>query len=227
LRGDVVGVITAKHLGVHTVVTPVSSNTMTEACAAFGQVVRTRIGSPYVVAAMQAALTQHSGHDSAKAVAGFEANGGFLLMSDVINDQGFVLHALPTRDALLPILAVLAEADRLQCPVSALQRTLPPRFTASDRLQDFPREMSLALLDDLRAKPQAWLQRCLGQHQPTVQLDNTDGVRMTLQNGDIVHLRPSGNAPELRCYAEADTEEKAVALATQVLAYVQPLRSNS
>ena len=227
LRGDVVGVITAKHLGVHTVVTPVSSNTMTEACAAFGQVVRTRIGSPYVVAAMQAALAQHSGHDAAGAVAGFEANGGFLLMSDVINGQGFVLHALPTRDALLPILAVLAEADRLQCPVSALHHTLPPRFTASDRLQDFPREMSLALLDDLRKEPQAWVQRCLGQHQPTVQLDNTDGVRMTLQHGDIVHLRPSGNAPELRCYAEADNEEKAVSLAKQVLAYVQSLRSNS
>jgi phosphomannomutase len=111
-------------------------------------------------------------------------------MSDVINGQGFVLHALPTRDALLPILPVLAEADRLQCPVSALQRTLPPRFTASDRVQDFPREMSLALLDDLRKEPQAWLQRCLGQHQPTVQLDNTDGVRMTLQNDDIFHLRP-------------------------------------
>jgi phosphomannomutase len=108
-----------------------------------------------------------------------------------------------------------------------LQRTLPPRFTASDRLQDFPREMSLALLDDLRKEPQAWLQRCLGQHQPTVQLDNTDGVRMTLQNGDVVHLRPSGNAPELRCYAETDTEEKAVALANQVLAYVQSLSSNS
>jgi phosphomannomutase len=52
-------------------------------------------------------------------------------------------------------------------------------------------------------------------------------MRLTLQNGDIVHLRPSGNAPELRCYAEADTEEKAVSLANQVLAYVQSLRSNS
>jgi phosphomannomutase len=94
-----------------------------------------------------------------------------------------LLHALPTRDALLPILAVLAEADRLQCPVSALQRTLPPRFTASDRLQDFPREMSLALLEDLRIQQQAWLQRCLGQHQHPVQLDNTDGMRISLQNG--------------------------------------------
>ena len=36
-------------------------------------------------------------------------------------------------------------------------------------------------------------------------LDRTDGLRMTLQDGRIVHLRPSGNAPELRMYVEADT----------------------
>lgn len=36
-------------------------------------------------------------------------------------------------------------------------------------------------------------------------MDSTDGLRITLDNGDIIHLRPSGNAPELRCYSEADT----------------------
>ena len=35
----------------------------------------------------------------------------------------------------------------------------------------------------------------------------TDGLRITLTNGRIVHLRPSGNAPELRCYAEAEQAE--------------------
>jgi len=39
---------------------------------------------------------------------------------------------------------------------------------------------------------------------------NDRGIRsVTFANGDIVHLRPSGNAPELRCYAEADTQERA------------------
>ena len=40
-------------------------------------------------------------------------------------------------------------------------------------------------------------------------VDTTDGVRATFANGNIVHLRPSGNAPELRCYAEASTQEGA------------------
>jgi phosphomannomutase len=43
-------------------------------------------------------------------------------------------------------------------------------------------------------------------------VNQVDGLRVTLGNGEIVHLRPSGNAPELRCYAEADTPERAVEL---------------
>ncbi len=41
-----------------------------------------------------------SGHDS---VGGYEANGGFLLATDATLD-GSMLKALPTRDAVLPIL---------------------------------------------------------------------------------------------------------------------------
>ena len=42
-----------------------------------------------------------------------------------------------------------------------------------------------------------------------VEVNEVDGVRATLRTGEIVHLRPSGNAPELRCYAEADRTERA------------------
>ena len=41
---------------------------------------------------------------------------------------------------------------------------------------------------------------------------------MTMASGDIVHLRRSGNAPELRCYAEAGTAAAAQALAAEILA---------
>jgi phosphomannomutase len=36
-----------------------------------------------------------------------------------------------------------------------------------------------------------------------------DGPRFTLKSGDIVHYRASGNAPELRCYVEAKSVERA------------------
>ena len=42
-------------------------------------------------------------------------------------------------------------------------------------------------------------------------VDFTDGVRITFKEGGVVvHLRPSGNAPEFRVYTESDTEETAV-----------------
>ena len=47
-----------------------------------------------------------------------------------------------------------------------------------------------------------------------VLVNTVDGLRLNFTNGDIVHLRPSGNAPELRCYAEADT-----ALSAQCMCY--------
>ncbi|MER8822784.1 MULTISPECIES: hypothetical protein [unclassified Mesorhizobium] len=33
-------------------------------------------------------------------------------------------------------------------------------------------------------------------------VDETNGLRARIQNDEIIHLRPSGNAPELRCYSE-------------------------
>ncbi|MDD8024666.1 MAG: hypothetical protein PHX82_16340 [Paracoccaceae bacterium] len=42
-----------------------------------------------------------------------------------------------------------------------------------------------------------------------VAVDLTDGLRISLEMNRIVHLRPSGNAPEFRVYVEATSEAKA------------------
>ena len=44
-------------------------------------------------------------------------------------------------------------------------------------------------------------------------VDYTDGVRVLFTNGDVAHVRPSGNADELRIYAVADTQDRADAIA--------------
>jgi phosphomannomutase len=36
-----------------------------------------------------------------------------------------------------------------------------------------------------------------------------DGVRVYFHNGDVAHIRPSGNAPQLRIYANSDTQARA------------------
>jgi len=190
--GDVLGQITGAALGAEVAVTPVSSNTGAE--TKFATVLRTRIGSPYVIAGMESMTGK---------VVGYEANGGFLL--------GFAsggLSPLMTRDAVLPLLAPLALAKSAG-GLAAVVAAEPARFTAADRLQGVATEKSKALVADFdtnAAKRAVFLARFSGQE---VAVDRTDGLRMTLADGRIVHLRPSGNAPELRLYVEADSVQAA------------------
>lgn len=216
LRGDIVGILCSQYLAADYVVTPVSSNTAVERCGQFKDVIRTRIGSPYVIAGMEQAAAQHG---QGAVVAGYEANGGFLLGTDIARN-GAVLKALPTRDAVLPIVAVLGLARERGCRVSEVARDLPPRFTASDRLQDFATELSRDLIARLAQAPAQAGALLAPQSGALAQVDTTDGLRVTFASGDIVHLRPSGNAPELRCYAEASTQEAAEALCRACLARI-------
>jgi len=208
-RGDLAGLLTARFLGIRTVVTPVSSNTAVERSGAFARVLRTRIGSPYVIAAMATPGLEAP-------VAGYEANGGFLLGSDVIRGAA-MLTALPTRDAVLPIVALLAAAAERGVPLSALRADVPARFTASDRIAAFETARSQALLASLTGSPAA-LAAFFQPIGAPADVNTVDGVRVTLASGEIVHLRPSGNAPELRCYAEAATPARAQELSRWGLA---------
>lgn len=220
LPGDLIGLICARELGISALAVPVSCNTSIETCGAFASVLRTRIGSPHVIAGMQTLSTRHA------RVAGFEANGGFLLGCSVSATTGNVLKPLPTRDAVLPAISVLAAARRAGIPVSSLLEGLPKRHTASDRLAAFPTERSSSLLAAATPDPLTLLARLgLGTEVPLA-MDTTDGLRMTLGNGDIVHLRPSGNAPELRCYCEAGTPDRATDLMKSVLHHFESLREN-
>lgn len=202
LRGDVAGILAAKWLGADAVVTPVSSNTAVEKCGWFGQVVRTRIGSPFVIAAMQAC--------PGRRVVGYEANGGFLVQSPVEKD-GRRLAPLPTRDAMIVLLSLILLAKERGGTLSATQAMLPPRFTFSGRLKQFPTETAKARIAELR-RPGA-VERLLGADFGVVAAtDETDGLRLTFQSGEVVHLRASGNAPELRCYNEAASPERVAAM---------------
>ncbi|MCU4675018.1 phosphomannomutase [Catenovulum sp. 2E275] len=208
LRGDILGLLCAQALNIDALAVPVSCNTAIELSCVFKKVERTSIGSPYVIAEFEQLNQEFS------SVAGFEANGGFLLGSDIqINGQ--TLKALPTRDAVLPALMLLA-ASKEKTVVSLLD-VLPARYTHSDRIQNFATEKSLTIINQAKDKPEALLKK-LGFEAPTIaNVNTTDGLRLTLADGNIVHLRPSGNAPELRCYAESDSVEMAVKLANQVL----------
>lgn len=200
IPGDVLGQITGAALGAEVAVTPVSSNTGVEAGGAFARVIRTKIGSPFVIAAMEEAGPVR--------VVGYEANGGFLLGFDAEGPAGS-LPRLMTRDSVLPIVAPLARAWAQGVSLADLVAAEPPRFTAADRLQEVPTERSQALVAQLNRDAgarDAFLAEFGGA---ATAVDTTDGLRITLDTGRIVHLRPSGNAPELRFYAEAESPQAA------------------
>ncbi len=219
LRGDIVGLLCSRYLRAKTVVTPVSCNTAIERCGDFRQVILTRIGSPYVIAGMDAVRAA----GESDGIVGFEANGGFLVGSTILR-EGRTLAMLPTRDAILPMLALLALAHEQHVPLSAVLSGLPPRFTASDRIQEFPTAQSRALLAKFEASPPSVDEFFAAICGNATSRDLTDGLRLTFSNGEIVHLRPSGNAPELRCYAEADSEVRAKELVASTLEKLKRLR---
>ncbi|KPP87931.1 MAG: phosphomannomutase ManB [Rhodobacteraceae bacterium HLUCCA08] len=194
IPGDILGQITAQALGAEVVVTPISSNSGV-LDKGVGRVLQTRIGSPYVIAGMEAAGGR---------VIGYEANGGLLLGFEAQGPAG-PLSPLPTRDSFLPIFAVLAEPG----PVADRVAREPARVTATGRLQDMDdaamRGFVTALAEDAAAR--ADFLSGLGQAEAA--LDLTDGVRMTTAEGLILHVRPSGNAPELRLYVEASDQDRA------------------
>jgi phosphomannomutase len=222
LRGDVAGILCAKYLGIDTIVTPVSSNTSVEFSNLFKQVIRTKIGSPYVIEAM-------NNVDDAKIknIAGYEANGGFLQQTDISLGHK-ILTALPTRDATIVPLSILMLTINEKTTVSGLIKKLPQRFTYSDRLKNFPTSRSKEIIADMLANDNsinlAKVSNLFESLGKAVDIDQTDGIRITFENDEIVHLRPSGNAPEFRCYNEADTEQRVVSLNQACIATIASWR---
>lgn len=210
IKGDVLGLICAEYLAADTVVTPITSNSGIEASGSL-QVVRTKVGSPYVISGMETA----DGHK----IIGFEANGGTLAGSD-FDVAGGTLKALPTRDCFLPILTVLASAKAENMALSAYCDRMSLPVTDADRLQDFAVEKSAALMAWLRADC-ANVAQFLSGIGEAEDVSDLDGLRVTLSGGRSIHFRPSGNAPEMRCYVEAPNMNEAKKLLKQGLERIE------
>lgn len=229
IRGDVAGILCSAYFRADAVVTPVSSNTAVERCGLFKKIYRTRIGSPYVIEGMKMALK-----DGYKRVVGYEANGGFLIASDInlghAREQGSfqtpkLLRALPTRDAMVLIISILLMKEERRKKITQLLEELPQRFTSSDRLKEFPSEKSMAKLMELQKGGENILNTVFeGYFGSVSSTDTTDGLRIIFESDEIIHLRPSGNAPEFRCYTEADSEERAIRMKDICLSIMETWR---
>jgi mannose-6-phosphate isomerase class I len=239
IPGDLLGILAARFLGIHHAAVPISCNdAVDEFCGAAGiQLVKTRIGSPHVIAALREV--------------GWEGNGGFLTAAPVTVPGGGTLSPLPTRDALLPILCALASSQG--------RDSLPKRYGRSTVIRDFPMDGAREIIrwlspadssivessftpTGLSVRRADGSQQVLGSADPlgeeiggiragigryfaasdgfpeVVAINWLDGVRVRFSSHEVVHLRPSGNAPEMRFYTNADTPHQAESLALRGVA---------
>jgi phosphomannomutase len=226
LPGDLLGIVAAEYLNADAAAVPISANDAVERRLRERKVLlkQTKIGSPYVVAT----LDELRDAGIAQRIVGWEANGGFLTGSAIALGTG-TLAALPTRDAILPILANLCAAAEQGVSLSTLWDRLPPRFGRAGLLDNFPIAASAKILSrliptgdvievDFAAETGNW-QNCKATLQrfftPALGFDDIarinllDGVRVYFHNGDVAHIRPSGNAPQLRIYAVSDCQVRA------------------
>ena len=225
ITGDILGLLAILglqdlNIKIDAVYVPISANdSIIKICKEKSiEFTQTKIGSPYVIAAMNDSIESHPGEWS---VFSWESNGGFLTGTDLtVGDK--TLKALPTRDAVLPLLSVIHLIVKSGLSVSELVKTLPLRFTHADRKKAFPMEMGKRIIDYLTPKDlndqeesgiikkriEEIFLKCHGFGK-VENVNYTDGIRILFDNGEISHLRPSGNAPEFRNYAIADSPERA------------------
>ena len=245
--GDLVGTIVADYLEADSVSIPISANPAVHEYFELKNMVttKTRIGSPYVIEAMRTAMDKGK-----ERVVAWEANGGFLTGSEMtVNGQ--TLKPLPTRDACLPVLAVLYAAAKRDLTLAGLFDRLPQWYGKADLIDNFPQETSQKILSYFRPADEniKWLdffddeivlrdvnEQAIGEwslREPEGEaflekrrqlgsiftrergfdeierINVQDGIRCFFRQEDIAHIRPSGNAPQLRIYAQARSQDRA------------------
>jgi len=210
--GDLVGLVVAEFLGADAVAVPVTAtDAIDQQLGERVRVTRTRVGSPYVVSAAEAMPGERR--------VGWEANGGFLTFSSIVR-HGRTLAPLPTRDAVLPILCVLSAAAERRAPVASLFEALPRRFGAAGLLDGVAPELGGALVQSLVPPDPVRVARHFGAERgfgKLAHVSTVDGVRLHFDSGDVVHLRQSGNAPQLRVYALAGSAQRAASIVEDAL----------
>jgi phosphomannomutase len=162
-----------------------------------------------------------SAEGSHKTIVGWEVNGGFMLGTDV-PFAGGVLQRLPTRDAFLPILVTLFLAAEQNVKVSEVFATLPERYTQAGMIDNFPVEVSKKVIEQMGSEDaftliEKFFTAELGYAKP-VDINTLDGVRITFSNNEIAHLRPSGNAPQMRIYSVSGSQDRSDEIVAQVIA---------
>jgi phosphomannomutase len=212
--GDLIGLITSELLGVTACAFPVSSSdTLSFIFTDRGvEHTLTKIGSPYVI-------DEVDKFSSEKVTAGWEVNGGYMVGSNATLG-GRPISPLMTRDAILPLLAVLLTAQRNGESTNELFESIQPKRYTSAGLIDMPNFDDCTTITSKLSSPNfnygPYFTADMG-YGVVEDINLIDGVRLTFSNGDIAHVRGSGNAPQLRVYSVANTLNRAEEIVQQCI----------
>ena len=118
----------------------------------------------------------------------------------------------PTRDALLADPREPVAAHRARIGLPGCGRALPRRFGRSGPPRRRAGRGQPPHRRAARRRPRATSASCSRRGSASARSWRSTAptvVRLRFANGDVAHLRPSGNAPQLRIYATADSQRRA------------------
>jgi phosphomannomutase len=193
LHGSLLGGLTVLYLKADFAAVPISCNdAVDEMLMGKATLVKTRIGSPYVIRAMMDA----AGQGFSKVVS-WEINGGFLTCSD-LDIFGKKLTALPTRDSVLPMLCVIVMAVEKGVNLSDIIEELPKRFISSDKIKEFPNEAA---------------SKITGRYSPIDKEINkmefkADGLELVKNNGEVLFVKNDSDFGREWLEKKKELEEK-------------------
>lgn len=258
LNGDLLGGLTMLYLGADFGAVPVTcSDAVDKILESKAKLIKTKIGSPYVIKSMIDAFAL-----GFKKIGGWEVNGGFMTYTD-FEIHGKKLSPLPTRDAVLPLLCVILSAIEKNTTLLEIMDSLPKRYTNSDKIKEFPNEIAYEIakryspddfkIDKLEFRSEEIVITYKDGTAKTIKKDSdfgnewqelkktfeeryllpngigritsfvyTDGLRIIIEGGEAIHFRESSNAPEMRCYAIADSKIRAEELVKIGLTKIVP-----
>ncbi|OGT38291.1 MAG: mannose-1-phosphate guanylyltransferase/mannose-6-phosphate isomerase [Gammaproteobacteria bacterium RIFCSPHIGHO2_12_FULL_38_14] len=222
IQGDIIGILCTLILKADHVVVPLSCNRSIDVLPTLKKIVRTKIGSPYVIEKMLDLIK-----DGETNVLGFESNGGVLVGSEFIFDERN-LEPLPTRDAILPILLILSYLNKNQLKIHDFIQNNIFSYTVSDSLKfilPYHTESFFSFLTQNNTIAEN-IKLFFKQDEPIEKIELLDGMAIYFENGEMIYLRQSGNSPELRCYTESNTEAKAKKLNNRCMILIKQWMDN-
>ncbi len=189
ITGDYSGSLIAMSIDTEKIVTPINTSSVAEKTGK--EVIRTKVGSPFVVGKMK----------EVGAKFGFEANGGG------------IFSEMHSRDGGRSTVEFLNLLNSKNMKASELVATLPKYYINRDKI-DYELTLKDKILDEARKEFKG------------IKTDETDGLKIWIDEDTWILFRSSANAPEFRVFVESLNEVKSNQLLERGLNLVKSIVAN-